>query len=77
MTIDPNPHSKIQPEIQFLRAVAVSLVILSHSKLPLWSGGFVGVEKVDWIKIAPIIDKKQCGQTDATYQVDDCILLAN
>lgn len=44
MTTDPASHSKIQPEIQFLRAVAVSLVILSHSKLPLWSGGFVGVD---------------------------------
>ena len=44
MTTDPASHSKIQPEIQFLRAVAVLLVILSHSKLSLWSGGFVGVD---------------------------------
>ena len=36
--------SKIQPEIQFLRALAVSLVILSHSKFSIWSGGFVGVD---------------------------------
>ena len=36
--------SKIQPEIQFLRAFAVSLVILSHSKFSMWSGGFVGVD---------------------------------
>ena len=36
--------SKIQPEIQFLRALAVSLVILSHSKSSMWSGGFVGVD---------------------------------
>ena len=36
--------SKIQPEIQFLRALAVSLVILSHSKFSMWSGGFVGVD---------------------------------
>ena len=42
--IDPAPHSKIQPEIQFLRAFAVSLVILSHSKFSMWSGGFVGVD---------------------------------
>ena len=34
----------IQPEIQFLRALAVSLVILSHSKFAMWSGGFVGVD---------------------------------
>ena len=27
-----------------MRAVAVLLVILSHSKIPLWSGGFVGVD---------------------------------
>ena len=44
MTTDPASQSKIQPEIQFLRAVAVLLVILSHSKLSLWSGGFVGVD---------------------------------
>jgi peptidoglycan/LPS O-acetylase OafA/YrhL len=36
--------SKIQPEIQFLRALAVSLVILGHSKFSWWSGGFVGVD---------------------------------
>ena len=36
--------SKIQPEIQFLRAFAVLLVILSHSKFSMWSGGFVGVD---------------------------------
>ena len=39
-----NSSSMIQPEIQFLRALAVSLVILSHSKFALWSGGFVGVD---------------------------------
>ena len=44
MTTEPIPHSRIQPEIQLLRAVAVLLVILSHSKIPLWSGGFVGVD---------------------------------
>lgn len=37
-------NSKIQPEIQFLRAFAVLLVILSHSKFSIWSGGFVGVD---------------------------------
>ena len=42
--IDPAPHSKIQPEIQFLRAFAVSLVILSHAKFSMWPGGFVGVD---------------------------------
>ena len=44
MTTSPENHSKIQPEIQFLRALAVSLVILSHSKFSMWSGGFVGVD---------------------------------
>ena len=44
MTTDPIPHSEIFPEIQFLRAIAVSLVVLSHSSLALWSGGFVGVD---------------------------------
>ena len=44
MTTEPVSHSKIQPEIQFLRAFAVSLVVLSHSKFSIWSGGFVGVD---------------------------------
>lgn len=44
MTTEQTIHSKIQPEIQFLRAFAVSLVILSHSKFSMWSGGFVGVD---------------------------------
>ena len=44
MTTEPTFQSKIQPEIQFLRALAVSLVILSHSKFSMWSGGFVGVD---------------------------------
>ena len=39
-----NSSSMIQPEIQFLRALAVSLVILSHSKFAMWLGGFVGVD---------------------------------
>jgi len=44
LTTEQTIHSKIQPEIQFLRAFAVSLVILSHSKFSMWSGGFVGVD---------------------------------
>ena len=44
LTTNPEHHSKIQPEIQFLRALAVLLVILSHSKFSMWSGGFVGVD---------------------------------
>jgi len=38
---------------------------------------FPGVEKVDWIKIAPVIDKKQCDSSDATYEIDSCALLAS
>ena len=37
-------QSSFQPQIQFLRAIAVSLVVLSHSGFQLWSGGFVGVD---------------------------------
>ena len=44
MTTDPRPHAEIFPEVQFLRAIAVSLVVISHSRLALWSGGFVGVD---------------------------------
>ena len=44
MTTDPIPHAEIFPEVQFLRAIAVSLVVISHSRLALWSGGFVGVD---------------------------------
>ena len=34
----------IRLEIQFLRAVAVTLVVLSHLKIGVFSGGFVGVD---------------------------------
>ena len=44
MTTNPIPHAEIFPEVQFLRAIAVSLVVISHSRLALWSGGFVGVD---------------------------------
>ena len=35
---------RIRKEIQFLRAVAVSLVVLSHLGIGMFSGGFVGVD---------------------------------
>jgi hypothetical protein len=41
------------------------------------ASGFGAAEKVDWIKIAPVIDKKQCDASDSTYNVVDCSLLAN
>ncbi|MEK6833698.1 MAG: hypothetical protein AABY32_06655 [Nanoarchaeota archaeon] len=41
------------------------------------ASGFAGATKIDWIKIAPIIEKKQCGLSDATYEVDDCSLFAS
>lgn len=41
------------------------------------ASGFSGVEKVDWIKIAPIIEKKQCDESDSTYEIEDCSLLAS
>jgi peptidoglycan/LPS O-acetylase OafA/YrhL len=44
LTTSAEHNSKIQPEIQFLRALAVLLVVLSHSKFSIWSGGFVGVD---------------------------------
>ena len=39
--------------------------------------GFGDISKVDSIKIAPIVDGKQCGQSDATYQIDACYLFVN
>ncbi|MEY3699851.1 MAG: hypothetical protein RIT16_211, partial [Actinomycetota bacterium] len=35
---------RIRAEIQFLRAVAVTLVVLSHLGIGVFSGGFVGVD---------------------------------
>lgn len=35
---------RIRKEIQFLRAVAVTLVVLSHLQIGIFSGGFVGVD---------------------------------
>jgi len=42
-TTDISSH-KIRPEIQFLRALAVTLVLLSHSQISVFGGGFVGVD---------------------------------
>jgi hypothetical protein len=33
------------------------------------------ISKVDWIRIAPIINGEQCGMTDQIYDVPDCSLL--
>lgn len=33
-----------RPEIQGLRAVAILLVVLAHAEIPVFSGGFVGVD---------------------------------
>jgi hypothetical protein len=39
--------------------------------------GFMGADKIDWIKIAPIVDGEQCGSSDETYQIDSCSILVN
>ena len=39
-----NSSQHIRVEIQFLRAVAVTLVVLSHIRIGAFSGGFVGVD---------------------------------
>ena len=39
-----NTQHRIRKEIQFLRAVAVTLVVLSHLGIGMFSGGFVGVD---------------------------------
>jgi hypothetical protein len=39
--------------------------------------GFSGGEKIDSIKIAPVVDGEQCSTSDQTSQVDSCVLLAN
>ncbi|KPC28452.1 Acyltransferase family protein [Pseudomonas syringae pv. cilantro] len=44
MGISHNPALGYRPEIDGLRALAVLPVILFHSGLPLFSGGFVGVD---------------------------------
>jgi peptidoglycan/LPS O-acetylase OafA/YrhL len=37
-------HSQFRADIEGLRAVAVILVLLNHARLPLFSGGYVGVD---------------------------------
>jgi peptidoglycan/LPS O-acetylase OafA/YrhL len=39
-----NTQHRVRKEIQFLRAVAVVLVVLSHLGIGIFSGGFVGVD---------------------------------
>jgi hypothetical protein len=37
--------------------------------------GIIANSKVDSIKIAPVVEGKQCGMSDSIYAVDDCSLL--
>ena len=41
------------------------------------ASGFDGSDKIDSIKIAPVIDEEQCSAVDTTSQVDSCSLLVN
>src|SRR5258708_6791563 len=38
------PHARKRTDIEGLRAVAVSLVVLSHSGVALFAGGYIGVD---------------------------------
>ena len=40
----PEPHLAFRPDIEGLRAVAVTLVVLSHAGIGLFAGGYVGVD---------------------------------
>jgi len=40
----PAPHTGFRPDIEGLRAVAVTLVVLGHAGLPFLHGGYVGVD---------------------------------
>jgi len=42
--IPPNKENSFRPDIQGLRALAVSVVVLAHANVPGFSGGFVGVD---------------------------------
>jgi peptidoglycan/LPS O-acetylase OafA/YrhL len=39
-----HPKPGYRPDLQGLRAVAILLVVLAHAELPLFAGGFVGVD---------------------------------
>ena len=41
--------NRYRADIDGLRAVAVSAVILFHAKVPLFGGGFVGVDVINVI----------------------------
>jgi peptidoglycan/LPS O-acetylase OafA/YrhL len=38
------PHTRFRPDIEGLRAVAVTLVVLSHAGLARFAGGYIGVD---------------------------------
>ncbi len=39
------------------------------------AGGFgTDIEKVDWIKLSPIVGTKQCGSSDEDYEIASCAL---
>jgi hypothetical protein len=37
-------------------------------------GGFTGIEKVDWIEIAPTVSGKKCKATDKIKEIESCSL---
>lgn len=41
------------------------------------ASGFIGNSKIDWIKISPIIDGRQCATTDTINEIESCSLLVN
>ena len=59
--------SSFRTDIQGLRALAVTLVILAHAKLPHFSGGFVGVD-VFFVISGYVITGVLIRQSDAPFR---------
>lgn len=49
----------------------------ANGGLTYTASGFSGAERIEWIKIAPIVEDKQCDATDTTYEIDDCSALVD
>lgn len=69
------PNDTVIPNLRPYKGSSGSVVKLpgkNEGRTYVAEGFEADVGKVDWIKIAPIVNGKQCDASDQTYQVDYC-----
>ena len=72
-------ESTVIPNLRYYNGVPGQAVKLPerNAGLTYVASGFSGNSKIDWIKISPIIDGRQCATTDTINEIESCSLLVN